>query len=69
MVGVACRVKAHHAFPFLVLKGLLPLAEVVIERLARQSLVEVFGVSPSGVGRRSACRLAIFTNRTLTSLS
>ena len=66
MVGVACHNEAHHAFASLVLKGLLPLANVIIERLARESFVGVLGVSPSGIGKRSACRLAIFTDRTLS---
>ena len=65
MVGVVCRVEAHPVFAFLVLKGLRPSAEVIIERLAGQSLIGVWGVSHSGVGGRSACRLAVFTNWTL----
>ncbi len=65
MIRVACRVKAHHAFTFLIYDRFLPAAEVIIEGFGSQCIIGVVRVSPGGVGGRSSSRFTILTNRAL----
>jgi hypothetical protein len=65
MAGVGCGVEAHHAFTFVIAESFLPTVKVVVEGFSRKGIIEIVGICPSGVGRRSVGWLAIPSNRTL----
>ena len=50
VILVVCCAKAYHACTLMILEGFLPTTKVVIEGLAREGLVRIFGIGPGGVG-------------------
>ncbi len=65
VAGVACGVKAHHAFTFAITKSFLLMAKMVVEGFSRKGIIGIVGICPSGVDRRSAGWLAILSDRAL----